>query len=215
MLASYFLNAVFQKCVFCNPDPYLEVFSTKHFVVLHDPFAIIPGHLLISSKEHFSCLAEAVSVYPVDYHRVLRKTKYLITSKFGCVLRYEHGRAGHCMPQKPNSRLCHHFHEHLIPARLDINNQLEQKFRGYTFESEDELPELFARYGDYLFFENADGLKKFYVANQNVPPHYLRTLVATQLGHPERQNWEKYSSCQFLMEGKVLIAQGLQPNKVA
>lgn len=205
---SRFLEAALKKCAFCSPDPILKILSSKNFFVLHDPFAILPGHLLITSKEHYSCLAEAVVHHFEEYQQVLSQAKFLIKSKFGVLCRFEHGRAGHCFSRDPDSRFCHHYHEHLIPAIVDPTQYLMEKFRSYTFEDEKQLNPLFEKYGNYLLFETNEGEKRFYVVDHvEIPPHFLRTIVTTQLGFPERQKWEEYTSCEFLIEGKNFFSE--------
>lgn len=46
------------ECVFCHPNPELIIVSTDHFCLMLDPFALIPGHLLITSSNHYGCFGE-------------------------------------------------------------------------------------------------------------------------------------------------------------
>lgn len=195
------------KCVFCEPSDELILLSSDNFNLMLDPFALTPGHLLITSKGHYGCLGEVPEEFFAECQALRRKGYELISANFDSqITRYEHGRAGHCIAKGIESRSCHHYHEHLIPGKLDLHKLLENDFKSISFNNESEIIDLFYRYQEYLLVVEANGTKRFYMAkSENVPPHLLRTLAAQCLGVPELHDWEAYTSCDHMLAGKDLI----------
>ena len=199
-------------CVFCEPSVELILQKTTNFLLMCDPFALIPGHLLITSRAHYGCLGE-VPVSLQEEVIMLREAALIWLDKaFGkTVTRYEHGRAGHCLAQDVATRSCHHYHEHLIPAPLSLHSALTPRFKCIPFQSELEIYGLFERYNEYLLVSEPGMEKKFYVARSKaVEPHLLRTLAAIALGRPERQEWETYPSCEIMLEGKAQLSSVIE-----
>lgn len=207
--ADRFIKSSHDACVFCHHDPLLRFTYTKSFNVICDPFALTPGHLLITSKQHYGCMGEVPSALIEENTELKISIQKILKSTFGSYVRYEHGRAGHCLNKNPRSRLCHHYHEHWLPVNIDLHPALSKKYRAYSFQNESQVPELYERYGHYLLFENSEGDKRFYAVNQKVSPHLMRTMIANELGFPERQNWENYSSCELMLQGKALLKSHL------
>jgi len=197
------LNAK-KKCVFCEPSAELILKVTGNFILMLDPFALIPGHLLIASRQHYGCLGEV----PIEFQEeavALRTTAYdyLYEAFKEPITRYEHGRAGHCLLIDRSERSCHHYHEHLIPKHVSLNTALVADFKYIPFQSEVELCALFERYNEYLLVVEPGIGKRFYIAKgKTIAPHLLRTLSARALGYPERENWESYTSCELMLHGK-------------
>lgn len=208
-LKEHYLKQTQKECVFCNPSKELILTESENFTLILDPFALIPGHLLLSSKAHYGCLGEVPEHLQEECSK-LRFYGYEILSQHfdKRVTRYEHGRAGHCITRGKSARSCHHYHEHLIPEDLSIHPLLEFSFKSILYNEETEVIDLFDRYQEYLLVCESDGLKRFYVAkSENVPPHLLRTLAAQALGKPELHDWEGYTSCELMLEGKQILSE--------
>ncbi len=203
--AERYISSTYNGCVFCNHDPLLLLFGSDHFAVLLDPFALTPGHLLIISKQHYGCFGELPENLLMEYGTVKQKTQNLLRTHFGKTIRYEHGRAGHCLNRHPKHKFCYHFHEHWLPADADIHPKLAEIYPGYTLMNDSQIPYMYERYGHYLLFENNEGIKKFYVVDKTAPPHLSRTLIAEKLGYPERQNWESYKDCNLMIQGRAIL----------
>lgn len=199
-LAELFHYQTQKQCVFCHPSEELILKQTDNFTLLFDPFALLPGHLLITSKGHYGCLGEVPSALIDECTSLREEAKEMLRTHYGAeITRYEHGRAGHCIARAKETRSCHHYHEHLLPANLSLHLD----YKKIHFIDEKEVPQLFERFGEYLLVEGASGIKTFYRAEgETVAPHLLRTLAAEELGHPERHDWEAYSDCKMLLEGK-------------
>lgn len=196
-----------KKCVFCDPSSELILQTTDHFILMLDPFALIPGHLLITSRAHYGCLGE-VPIELQSEGMMLRDLAYTCLHRTfnEPVTRYEHGRAGHCLMRDSSSRFCHHYHEHLIPKHLSLHDSLVLNFKYISYQSEHELCALYERYNEYLLVVEPNMEKRFYIAKDKmIEPHLLRALSARALGYPERQNWENYDSCELMLQGKCCL----------
>ena len=194
-------------CVFCYPDPFLILQETSNFILMFDPFSLVPGHLLMTSRTHYGCLGEVPLDLQQEGSELRQQAISLLHHVFkNPVTRYEHGRAGHCLARDPSARSCHHYHEHLIPVPFSLHSSLVASFKSIPYQVESEVCGLYERYGEYLLVAESDEKKYFYIAkSKKVAPHLLRTLSAEALGYPERQNWENYSSCTIMLEGKLRL----------
>jgi len=207
-LAIDFQTNAKKQCVFCDPSPELILQATDHFMLMLDPFALVPGHLLITSQAHYGCLGEV----PIEFHEEVSSLRnlaydYLEAAFKEPITRYEHGRAGHCLMRDISARSCHHYHEHLIPKHLTLNTFLSASFKYIPYQAEHELCSLYQRYPEYLLVCEPNSEKRFYVAvDKEIEPHLLRTLSAQSLGYPQRQNWEDYDSCELMLEGKYCLS---------
>ena len=206
-LQSMYRKQTEEECVFCRPSECLIIESTTHFHLMLDPFALTPGHLLITSLQHYGCLGEVPLNLQKECSELREQASSLLSEVFSQpVFRYEHGRAGHCIARGVSSRSCHHYHEHLIPADISLHPAMEKRFKGIPIQSNEDICSLFERYDEYLLVAESNGNHRFYIANSDdVEPHLLRTLTAEALGHPERSDWETYPSCDLLLEGKEAI----------
>lgn len=202
-----YLNQSQKECVFCNPSTELILDSTPNFVLMFDPFPLVPGHLLITSKEHYGCLGEVPEHLQKECAELRDRACQMLTKAFNKnIFRYEHGRAGHCLANGISSRSCHHYHEHLLPAELSLSSVMEARFKGITLGDLNDICRLFNKYDEYLLVEEPGIGARFYIAQSyDVEPHLLRTLVSEALNFPERANWETYSSCELLLKGMEMI----------
>lgn len=196
-----------KQCVFCQPSSELIIESTPHFNLMFDPFALIPGHLLITSKSHYGCLGEIPRDLQQECADLREKASHLLVESFNkSVFRYEHGRAGHCIANEVSSRSCHHYHEHLLPTNISLKMEMEKRFKSILINNNEEICDLFERYDEYLLVDEPATGPLFYVASSDdVEPHLLRTLVSQALGCESHANWESYTSCDLFLEGKKTL----------
>lgn len=212
-LLEYFLLQSKEECVFCNPCKELVVSSSANFTLMLDPFGLLPGHMLLTSHSHYGCLGEVPEHLQEECEQLRAYGVSLLEQLFGKhVTRYEHGRAGHCISRNIDTRLCHHYHEHLLPAFLSLHPILEKKFQSIPYYLEAEIVQLFFRYHEYLLVAESNGNKRFYIANTNdTPPHLLRSLAAQALEVEELENWESSLSCNNMLIGKERLQAIYQP----
>src|SRR4051794_38474082 len=101
-----------KNCVFCSPAESLVLKQTPTFQLMIEPFPIVGGHLLISSHDHLGCAGELTAMQCVELDALKIGVRRVLERKYGAVILYEHGRAGHCISSGRRERLCHHFHLH-------------------------------------------------------------------------------------------------------
>lgn len=188
-------------CVFCDPDDALVLFSSDQFGVVFDPAPLVPGHLIIHSHEHHGCAGEVPREDMTELVSVREQVVELVRTTFGSATFYEHGRAGHCLSDGPEHRLCHHFHLHCLPGDLDVSDRLAPRFDVLELADYAEITDLYEQYGDYLYLETDDGRRSYYVVNTEIERHLMRTLISARIGRPERADWRAYSGLELLVEG--------------
>jgi len=67
--------------------------------------------------------------------------------------------------------------------------------RGIGIRLYSEIQDLFLDYGEYLFYQKADGKALFFpTLNINVPAHYFRTIISESFKKFYRANWKNYIS---------------------
>ncbi len=197
-----------QGCIFCEPFPAMHISDTMHFNLLADTFPVVPGHLMISSKDHYGCAGEL----PEELHSEFTTLKNNVAEQFRKnntpVIFYEHGRAGCCLANNPDGSKCEHFHLHALPVNLDITKHLDHTFQKIRMQDYSEIFENYYAYGNYLFFENCLGETFFYPAvDTAVSSHLLRTLICKELNVLERADWQQYTESGLWLESLNTISK--------
>lgn len=181
-------------CLFCHPNPGMEMYQTKHFRLLRVNFPAMAGHIMISSKLHFGSLGELESEMLPELDELKKNVSNWFRENFGSVSFYEHGRAGSCLSKDPHGQQCEHFHLNCIPTTVCIHNHLKGRLEKYfCVNATQDICELFRKWGDYLYYENNLKDATYYpVLKSKIPPHFLRTLVCKELGTPEKADWQEH-----------------------
>jgi hypothetical protein len=194
-----------QGCVFCTPDEALVLQIREHFGVVFDVAPLVSGHLIIHSHEHHGCAGEVDRKHMADLDDLRREVQDLMRGRFGAVTLYEHGRAGHCLSDGPEHRLCHHFHLHCLPGDVDVSDRLDNRFERLTLAGYSEITDVYEAYGDYLYLETDDGRMSYFVVDRPIERHLMRTLISERLGHPERADWRSYGDMELLVAGMAAV----------
>lgn len=196
----------FKECIFCIPPSKKILTQTEHFYITYDACALIDGHVEIHSKEHIGCAGEIDSAHYEEFILLKEWIGNLIKAQYGQVSFYEHGRAGHCS-MTVDGVICHHFHMHALPLRQDVSEEVSSFLKPIIIQHEDEIPVLYEQFDQYLYFENTKGTKFFYPVDREIPSHYLRTVIAEAIDHPERADWEHYFDKDSINRFKELLAK--------
>lgn len=172
------------KCFFCNPVTESVLWENESVRIIADAFPLIPGHMLLTSKKHYGCLA--------DLPNEEINSIFQMTQNFqGNALMYEHGRVGTC---GVNFNACEHFHLNILPTEQSF----EPSKQALDFGQVDEFMEYYYDYGEYLLLIN--GQKWLLPIPSPVPAHYLRTVMGQFLGIPERAEWESLNDGNYFAE---------------
>lgn len=190
-----------EGCVFCAPAPAITLLSGDRFGVCFDISPLTPGHLIIHSREHHACAGEVPRADIAELDALRAQMSTLVRDRFGAATLYEHGRAGHCLSDGPDHRLCHHFHLHVVPGDLNVSDRLTPRFDRIQMATYTEIADLYEQYGDYLYLETDAGEQLYFVVNQKIERHLMRTLIAERMGCPERADWRDHADRGLLLDG--------------
>lgn len=175
-------------CMFCDVDGGLILAQTDNFYLIRDRYPILEGHLMVISKGHYGCMGEIpiplfneIEALRGEAEAYYEGKKYIV---------YEHGRAGHCVKLSGSQVTCHHFHLHFVPLDVNIHPVLIERYVAKKTTSTSHVPELYNRFGEYLYFENSLREGFYYPATQHVESHLLRTLVCIAADLVHRSDWE-------------------------
>jgi diadenosine tetraphosphate (Ap4A) HIT family hydrolase len=198
-------------CLFCEPKEGMILLETDHFRLIADTYPIIPGHLMISSKAHYSSGGEVASQLHKELLQMKTHAKQIALEMNDSCLFYEHGKAGQCHAQSSENVHCEHFHMHCLPASVCIHSKIAERFTGIPMNNFAEIFVNYQKYGSYLFFENSKGEMYYYPAEQHeVPPHFLRTLICEELKVHHLADWQAYDDLDRSLTSKTEIAFAMQ-----
>jgi diadenosine tetraphosphate (Ap4A) HIT family hydrolase len=199
-------NLYRQRCVFCEPHEKKVIFETDNFWVTLDSSPLTEGHLLIHSKDHIGCTGEVSYEIFNELEELKENVGSILNDIYGSVSFYEHGRAGHCgITYGTDEKVCHHFHLHALPLKIDVSEIIESKFDVIKPAAFSEIPQLYEEFGHYLYFENSQGDMYYFPVNGELESHFLRTVISEALGKPEKADWEKFHDLSALNRCKSNI----------
>lgn len=179
------------ECVFCQDNPRI-VWEGGGLKVCSDPAPLAAGHLLIYATEHYPSAADLTIDLVTRMDNIERALGEAMVEKYGDYALFEHGRTGHCIRSRPGERLCHHVHVHLIPCAVPPLEELIPLTQRRAVASWSEVVELGAETDGYVVIGGNGRPKQFLPVSHDLEPHYLRTVIATALNHPERADWEQF-----------------------
>jgi diadenosine tetraphosphate (Ap4A) HIT family hydrolase len=192
------------NCDFCLgfPEELTPIAQTPNFYVYLDSSPLVMGHTMIVSKSHLGCAGEVPEEQVVELVELKNFVTSWVESTFGeCVL-YEHGRAGHCVVSHDGKNKCEHFHLHVLPTNNDVSGTMvNDGYKPMTMDNYAQITSLYERHGSYLYFENTKRKPLFFIApDEKVESHYIRSLLAKSLDHPEAADWESFRNTQSRKE---------------
>jgi diadenosine tetraphosphate (Ap4A) HIT family hydrolase len=188
-------------CVFCAPHHVLHLGGTENFALTVDMAPLTEGHLVLHAREHTGCAGEV----PRDQYPELLALKVAVRENmraaYGAITFFEHGRAGSCLSEGPEHRLCHHMHLHAVPGDHDVSGVLDARFDGVELATYEEIVDLYETSGHYLYLERSDGRMSFYPVAETIERHLMRSLIARHIGRPERADWQRHAEPALLAAG--------------
>lgn len=195
-----------KSCLFCKPTSSKKIIlDTPNFFVTIDDSPLLEGHLLLHSKTHFGCCGELTDELMDEFILLKNQIGKLIRSMYGVVSFYEHGRAGHCQISN-DEIMCEHFHLHALPFAYSIVDEVNSGADAIKLHDLKELRLLFEQFDKYLLFENDSGVY-FFPVIEEIPPHYLRSLIAGKILQPELSDWENSTSLSRINSFKEKLSR--------
>jgi len=162
--------------------------ETENFVIFPSIGQIVEGYLLIMPKDHYLSTAHLPDAWYDELEHLCEETRQVLSSAYCPPIFFEHGPMSF---QQTGGCCVDHAHIHAVPVSLNLAQELRKHFTERRITNLNELKNQFVRGVAYLFFEDAKGNRYVYDAPL-VPSQYLRQLVASKIGLPERQDWRMY-----------------------
>ena len=180
------------NCPHCDSESFAYkhiLHESEHFHILCDVHPIVEGHLLIIPKEHISCTGELAPQKFQEFVELYEQSRHFIQETYGHVSTFEHGKIGQTV---------FHAHVHIFPFEGKPEQIVpEGSSYFYPLTGIHELPEIFSRDGQYLFF--SIGNRPWAVDTSLGAPRFFRDRFAAALGSPERGNWKTMRKNAMLM----------------
>jgi diadenosine tetraphosphate (Ap4A) HIT family hydrolase len=162
--------------------PMVAVAESKNFLLIPDIRPIVPGHLLLITRQHHSSVARVQPELRRELKQFKERVQVSLESKHEEFFWFEHGSGS-----SPGSNSCcvRHAHLHFIPVRPE---GVEEYLRRVSLskplqEGTTGIETLFNAKDDYIYFERRDGScilveRPF----RPLPRQLARMLVARQEG---------------------------------
>lgn len=192
-----------EGCAFCNDLHRGEsaqesianriLHETENFLVFPSLGQIVEGYLLIASKAHYISIGAMPSGLYDEFDGMKEKVKKVLTENYSVPLFFEHGaaskykRAGCCIE---------HMHLHAVPVQMNITDFLAEHFEHIRINSYESLKEAYKKEISYLYVEDNDGERHLFPVREAVPSQYIRKVIASRLGMPERWDWRVYQGME-------------------
>lgn len=185
-------------CEFCYPSESRSIlFEDESVYVMPSLGQFTEGYLLLVTRDHVECIAEAADSRFVD---VKERIADVLEDVYGTYGFFEHGRIGSCYHQRQN-RICFHAHLHALPLPPDFDVAIERDFEGHAVDEITDLARHRERNPHYLYVETADGSKRFFEVDTDLERQYLRKRACESLGLPrECANWKRYPFYEKMAE---------------
>jgi diadenosine tetraphosphate (Ap4A) HIT family hydrolase len=132
-------------CVFCSREEQPELlFETPSLYVMPDKFPLLPGHILIISKEHRRCHAEHDLDAELD----------AAAARVRCFLRDAYGSSALAWENGVFGQTVYHAHLHLIPFRSEeVAPEVLAESGVARIAGWEPVRRQFARHGGYRYFD--------------------------------------------------------------
>jgi len=169
--------------------------ETANFAVMPSIGQIVEGYLLLLPKAHVLSIAQVPRQDDRELVSLYAETKEVLRNAYSTSIVFEHGAAG---PALRAGCCVDHAHLHFVPVNVDLSPDLREAFPEFRISSLLEIRALFEKPREYLYFETNDD-RKYVYAVHDIPPQYLRRLVARKLGVEDKSDWAIYRGKQELL----------------
>jgi diadenosine tetraphosphate (Ap4A) HIT family hydrolase len=164
------------------------LYETDNFIVIPTIGSLVPGYIMIVSRDHFSSMAYLSTKQMDELINLLSLLKSFIHNKLNInPIIFEHGSADGCA----NLSACcvDHAHLHIVPINLsEVNIILERSQLKKILNM--ECLTLF-KGTPYVLY--SDAYNNYYASQNSVfPSQYFRKWIAKETGHPYEWDWKNY-----------------------
>jgi len=164
------------------------IFETKNFIVIPALGALVPGYLMIVTRNHLHSLAYCSEAEIIELIDIIQRLSVLITEKFGVSpILFEHGSAIGCV----NKSACcvEHAHLHIVPVNLSNESTIVERTNAINITN---MQALRVYCGEpYLLYVNESD--QHYVSSDTIlPSQFMRKWVAKEIGCPLEYDWRRF-----------------------
>jgi diadenosine tetraphosphate (Ap4A) HIT family hydrolase len=132
-------------CVFCSPSDHPDALdSTERLILIPDLYPLVPGHLLVITKDHHRCFGAAGPEVLAELPDVVAEAAAFVNAAYGVEpVLWENGVTGQTV---------FHAHLHLIPLDVgDLLDDLVEDPASVEIDGWDEVAQRFEEAGDYHY----------------------------------------------------------------
>lgn len=161
--------------------------ETLYFYIFPSIGSLIPGHLLIVPKRHYTALSMATKSEILELEGTINELQeiYKTILKSSSTFYFEHGILD---PDRSLINCVDHAHLHILPTTIDTSTL---RFKTQISLSISEIPSIKTTTPDYIFFGNRN--KSYISFDQDKHAQYLRKAVHEQLHLRNHWNWRSDS----------------------
>lgn len=190
-------------CPYCTgllaPRPSAEpwdqiIASTRKFVLAPSLGALVPGWLLVISRQHVLCAGALPAAEHAEMLELVECARTQVERAFGPATVFEHGPA---RPGTPAGCGVDHLHMHVVPLGFSLRAAATAITPRLTWQQLEGTPDLAAvhRSGiDYSLVKEPDRPAVWAPTPRGVN-QFLRRAIAMQLGIPEQFDY-RFNNCR-------------------
>jgi len=181
-----------EGCVFCSREQQPEIlFETRSLYAMPDRYPLLPGHVLIISKEHRRCYAQMPEAVDAEVEEATARVRRFLREAYHTPsLAWENGVFGQTV---------YHAHLHLIPIRTEaIPPEVEALEALSPIAGRQPVREHFAAAGGYRYVE-VGGQRRLIAGRGVVAPVREWLASATGLQHDGR-DWNRQTTPEDVAE---------------
>lgn len=192
----------------------LALYSTEEYVVIPALGSLVPGYVLLVSKDHHESVASLEKENALALEQQLNKLLGLLKCISPNWIVFEHGST---QPQGLKSCCVEHLHLHLLPLDLHLASDLSERLSSPLIPV-NSISDLYKLLGDqpcnYLFIKDSDG-KQFLLKPQIYPSQYVRQVIAANIGIPHLWDWREHPQQDLVLSTiNTFKDTGLTPRSI-
>ncbi len=168
------------------------LFESERFAAVPSRGSIVPGWVLIVTKEHRICMGEVPTESQQELAKFTSAVRKAVRQAFGPTVVFEHG------PSVPNQSVgcgVDHAHLHIVPTSCDLVAGLSdvhpEPVTWCRVTALEDVTACYRRGKSYLFVEQEEGLCWVGTAHE-LPSQAFRKVIARSVGRSEQFDWKLY-----------------------
>lgn len=169
--------------------------ESDNWVVIPTIGPISEGHLLITTKEHYSCLRNTPIKLLEELYVLLDKVECVYKKMYGTqLIAFEHGNGD----LKIGGACIEHTHIHVLPCNDDVYLDI----MNYDFII-DEVNSMYDVYKDkykagYLLYKSPEN-REYLITGEVIPSQFFRQIFSKKIGVQSEWDWRSNHNINMLV----------------